>query len=271
MFNLRLCCLTVVLATFVAVAPASGQVGGAMAQDLPVRPASSAPAPVAAYNWTGLYVGGQVGFNWQTGPWVVGVEVEASFGEVRKGVTWIDPDINPFTDASGLVVTKRIGSTVESLGSVAVRAGRAWDRSLVYVKGGAAWARDFYRAFNLDLPSEPLLASARDTRWGWMAGIGYEHALWDKWSARIEYDYLGLGDKRSPPSGSGRRAGDAGVRYPAEHLAGQAGHQLPFLRHLTPGPVWFAAVWSGETPMTRFILPGPAPHRRAAPPSRDQS
>lgn len=31
---------------------------------------------------------------------------------------------------------KRTGTTVENLGTVALRAGHAWDRSLVYVKGG---------------------------------------------------------------------------------------------------------------------------------------
>ena len=34
--------------------------------------------------------GGQVGYNWQTGSWVLGAEAQASGTHIRKG--WVDPD-----------------------------------------------------------------------------------------------------------------------------------------------------------------------------------
>jgi outer membrane immunogenic protein len=187
------------------------------------------PAAVApAYNWTGFYlgahagyawadkqyflpagadldgataeggiVGAQAGFNWQTGRWVLGAEVQASWSHLRKGVPYVEPsNIRFFTDLSGLVNNVRIGTTVENLGSVAGRLGYAWDRLLVYGKGGGAWADDLYRTFNRDLPGEPLLASARDTRWGWMVGAGLEYGLTANWSAKIEFDYFDFGKDR---------------------------------------------------------------------------
>jgi len=196
--------------------------GAANAADLQVKkPVYKAPPPVAVYDWTGFYVGGhagyawthknwrnpsgvdlvgytaegviggvQGGYNWQTGPWVIGVEVQSSWGQVRTGAVWIDPEVDP------VAPLKRTGTTVENLGTVALRAGHAWDRSLIYVKGGAAWAYEVYRLFNASVPGEPLLASATDTRWGWMVGVGYEYAFAGNWSAKIEYDYLGLGTER---------------------------------------------------------------------------
>jgi outer membrane immunogenic protein len=186
--------------------------------------------PVAPYDWTGFYVGGhggyawtqkewrlptgatiadyradgwiggvQGGFNWQTGTWVIGVEAQASFGKVRKGVSWTEPDPEPWTEPDPQprpVTSKRIGTTVENLGTIAARFGHAFDRSLVYVKGGGAWAYDLYRAFDIGLPGAPLIASATHTRWGWMAGIGYEYAFLGNWSAKIEFDYLGFGSQR---------------------------------------------------------------------------
>lgn len=203
----------------------------AIAADLPLK---ARPAPVVApiYNWTGFYVGGhggyawtgktwettsgiglvsytaedwvyggQAGFNWQTGPWVLGVEAQASFGRVREGASWVDPEPDPWVDPEPDPVRRRVarprnGTTVEHLGTIAGRFGYAVDRSLFFVKGGAAWAHDVYRAFNAEAPGAPLLASGSDTRWGWMVGLGYEYAFLGNWSVKIEYDYLGFSTER---------------------------------------------------------------------------
>ena len=107
---------------------------------------------------------------------------------LARGSTPLTPD--------DIVTRRRIGTTVEHLGTIALRLGHAWDRSLLYVKGGAAWAHNVYRAFNIGKPGEPLIASGSDTRWRFMLGIGYEYAFLGNWSVKIEYDYLGFGDER---------------------------------------------------------------------------
>jgi outer membrane immunogenic protein len=213
--------------------------GSASAAEPPPAPAP-APYPVAPpvyrpliYNWTGFYIGAhlgggwtrahwrdgvtgldisshnnggfigglQGGYNWNSLDWLVGVEVQSSWGSISNGADWIDP-IDP------IFPRKRTGSTIENIGTVAVRVGRTWDRSLFYVKGGAAWAYEVYDLFVATATTTPLLGSASITRGGWMAGVGFEYAFLDNWSAKIEYDYLAFGTERVTVFGAGNRSFD---------------------------------------------------------------
>ena len=93
----------------------AGFVGPASAADLAARPYTKAPpAPAGFYNWTGFYIGanggygwgsassyaipggiptshdpsgglagGQIGYNWQTGPWVYGLEADGDWANIR--------------------------------------------------------------------------------------------------------------------------------------------------------------------------------------------
>ena len=62
---------------------------------------------------------------------------------------------------------------------------------------------------------------------GHSVGVGYEYAFLGNWSAKIEFDYLGSGEKRitlvSVPGGHTA----AGIRRAAGHRAGQSRRQLP--------------------------------------------
>ena len=136
----------------------------------------------------------QAGYNWQSGRWVLGIEAQTSWSHLRKGLPYVEQD--NIVSPSGPVTRGRIGTTVENLGSVAGRVGYAWDRLLVYGKGGGAWTNDLYRNFNADLPGEPLLYRATHTRWGWMAGAGLEYGLTPNWSAKVEYDYFDFSTER---------------------------------------------------------------------------
>ncbi len=84
---------------------------------------------------------------------------------------------------------------VDALGTVAGRLGIASDRTLFYAKAGGAWTRDKY---DVELTSAilPPTANASETRWGWMAGVGLEHAFAGNWSAKIEYNHMDLGTRR---------------------------------------------------------------------------
>ena len=66
--------------------------------------------------------------------------------------------------------------------------GYAWDRFLLYVKGGGAWERDDYAVliggFNL--------ATVAETRGGWTLGLGGEYAFLDFITGFIEYDFYGM-------------------------------------------------------------------------------
>jgi outer membrane immunogenic protein len=80
---------------------------------------------------------------------------------------------------------------VEGVGTIAARLGVAFDRVLVYGKGGAAWASDKY-SFTSVTPTLLPTFNGSETRWGWMVGAGLEYAFYDNWSAKIEYNYLGF-------------------------------------------------------------------------------
>ena len=77
------------------------------------------------------------------------------------------------------------------MGTVAARLGWAFDRLLIYGKGGAAWTNDSWQMLLL-MTDKPLLFSTNELRWGWMAGVGVEYAFTDSWSAKIEYNHMDL-------------------------------------------------------------------------------
>jgi outer membrane immunogenic protein len=84
-----------------------------------------------------------------------------------------------------------IGTETQWTSTVAGRVGAAFDRLLIYGKGGAAFARD--RSTFTDLAGNS--ASNATTRTGWTAGVGLEYGIAANWSAKIEYDYLSFGSQ----------------------------------------------------------------------------
>lgn len=199
-----------IAAAFGLVAPS------ASAADLAVPPAPAPVAPVvsapeAIYNWTGFYIGGDLGAgfahsSWSdpfsglrdrfnTGPgFIGGGEVGANY-QWKMLVVGVEGDFN----WTGLGLK---GSGSDSLGdsintntqwtsTVTGRVGAAFDRLLVYGKGGAAFAQD--QSGFTDLAGNS--ASNTFTRTGWTAGLGLEYGITRNWSAKLEYDYLAFGSE----------------------------------------------------------------------------
>jgi outer membrane immunogenic protein len=84
-----------------------------------------------------------------------------------------------------------INTDTQWTSTVTGRIGAAFDRLLVYGKGGVAFAHDN------DSLNDVFGGSASDnfTRTGWTAGAGLEYAFAQNWTAKIEYDYLGFGNE----------------------------------------------------------------------------
>jgi len=189
---------------------ALGAAAPAMAADLAARPYTKAPPMVqAAYDWSGFYiglnggggtsrkcwdiagfsegchdatggtVGGQVGYRWQTGPVVFGVEAQGN---------WAD-----FTgdNVSLAFPGDRNRTKIDAFGLFTGQVGYAWSNALLYVKGGAAVVDDKYTI--VTNPGSALLASSSETRWGGVVGIGFEYGFAPNWSAGVEYDHMFLG------------------------------------------------------------------------------
>jgi outer membrane immunogenic protein len=173
-----------------------------LAADLP-RPAYKAPpflSPAPAFSWTGFYIGPHVGYGWsrfgadgagdvsargilggaqagynyQIGQFVLGIEGEYSWADVKHE----DPLFG------GTLTLKN-----DYFATAAARLGYAFDRSLVYAKVGAAWTRDKWDGDD----GAGGTVTATSNRSGWLLGAGLEYAVWDNFSVKIEYDYMKFG------------------------------------------------------------------------------
>ena len=65
---------------------------------------------------------------------------------------------------------------------------------LLYGKGGWAWVGQSNSNVSVTSPAGtfPTSISSNSTLGGWTAGVGVEWAFAGNWSARAEYDYMGL-------------------------------------------------------------------------------
>ena len=132
-------------------------------------------------------VGGQFGCDYQFAPtWVVGIEGAASGGNISKTTTFATTVAEPGDD------TATFRSTTDFLASITGRIGYAFDRWLVYGKGGVALVGDRYHAQDVD---GFYFFDATENRIGWTAGAGVEWAFTPEWSVKLEYDYYGFGTK----------------------------------------------------------------------------
>jgi outer membrane immunogenic protein len=169
----------------------------ATAADLPARPYVKAPAYAPqAYNWSGFYVGvnggygfgtssftdtnnfdvngglvgGTVGYNWQVGQGVFGLEGDGDWSDIKGSTTTGCPGCETRNDW---------------LATFRGRAGYAFDRVLPYVTGGLA-AGDI-KAITPGFPG------IDNDRVGWTVGGGLEFAIAGPWTAKLEYLYVDLG------------------------------------------------------------------------------
>lgn len=198
-------------------------VGSAAAADLPARyPVKAPPVVAPVFTWTGFYIGGfvggawtdgdvsaydrspipfvanrgwgysndssfigggTVGINWQPvgSPWVLGLEGEIGYLSLSGSA------YNPL--ATTLYATSSVG---DWYGVIAGRLGYAWDRVLLYAKGGAA----FVNVENT-IVGPTFAVSASETKATWAVGGGLEWAFDQNWSIKAEYLYLGLNDTQT--------------------------------------------------------------------------
>ncbi len=187
----------------------------AMAADLGVRPApayKAPPAPVAyGYNWTGIYIGGNVGGGWGRKCWTYDPlattegchDVSGFLGGGQIGANY---QVNQFVfgvEASGdwanltgsnvstLFTSFTNNTKVDGILMATARLGLAWDAALLYVKGGAAWVHDKY----WEVSAGVTQYNASEWRTGWTVGGGIEYMFTPNWSVAAEYDYIGLGTR----------------------------------------------------------------------------
>ncbi|VTZ21453.1 Outer membrane immunogenic protein [Methylocella tundrae] len=168
--------------------------------------------PVPIFTWTGVYIGGQIGYAWgktnsnigdafgdyaafstnnsgviggahvgynlQLSQFVVGLEGDVDGSSMSKSISGV---------VGGVPTT--VSSNMSVQGSIRGRVGYAWDRVLLYATGGVAFAGvggTIYGPFGGQV-------SSSSTRVGWTVGGGLEYAVTNNWSIRAEYRYAQFG------------------------------------------------------------------------------
>jgi outer membrane immunogenic protein len=207
----RSLCLSLGLATSLALGLSLPGAIAAHASDMPARAPAYYKAPPAAqsYDWTGFYlglnggyargrtswsdpaagtdsgrfntngglIGGQLGYNWQTGPLVLGVETDGDWMNIKGSTAGV-----------GTVCANDGGGSCQTqqswLGTTRARVGYAFDRWLPYITGGAAYG---------NVQAVQPTGTSTDTKLGWAAGAGLEYGINRNWSAKVEYLHVDLG------------------------------------------------------------------------------
>ncbi|ALK08633.1 outer membrane protein [Blastochloris viridis] len=186
--------------------------GTASAADLSSRRYAPVQAPTAyAFNWTGFYLGGNVGYGWGTNDWTapswsagkLNTDFDGFVGGGQLGFNYQMGNIvlGLQGDISGSNLEGKVygfdGEELKNeatwLASITARVGYAVDRALFYVKGGAAWT-DLDSTF-VDGAGDVWKKSK--TRDGWTVGAGVEYAFAPNWTTFVEYDYYDFGNKNT--------------------------------------------------------------------------
>ncbi len=193
----------------------------ALAADLPKRTVTpTAPAPI--FSWTGAYagitlgaiVGSQkagdidyyddsttrfggaaggvtLGYNFQAGNLVYGVEADYSFTSASWEKDWI---------SSGEI--SRNDSRLNGFGTVRARIGAlVTPTTLLYVTGGLAVGTVAFNGYH-NVDSTPERSKFSGFKFGWTAGAGIEQALGNNLSVKLEALYLDLGKVKGNDNGS---------------------------------------------------------------------
>jgi outer membrane immunogenic protein len=230
----------------------------ALAADLGARTYTKAPAMVnRVYNWTGFYIGGNVGYGWGENNTdfnflpsaalfgannaSLGVNSRGVIGGVQLGynmqigitVIGFETDIQGAgisgsatkqpTFLSGALIPGASMVTDQKLSWFGTSRGRlgftVTPELLVYGTGGAAYgqAKTTGNASFLLGGGFDDPAALSQTKLGWTAGAGTEWMFARNWSAKFEYLYVDLGTTSAIGLDSDAPASGSGVRYTWKH------------------------------------------------------
>jgi outer membrane immunogenic protein len=151
------------------------------------------PLAEGCHDATGATAGGQIGYRWQAGTWVFGLEGQGNWADFKGSNTSL-----------ALLVPTENESKINAFGLITGQIGYAWNNVLLYVKGGAAVTSDKYRGF--DIATGLLVDSAKETRWGGAVGAGLEFGFAPNWSLGVEYNHLFMSDRDVDFTASGNFA-----------------------------------------------------------------
>lgn len=201
------------IATLISSAQADGPYRKSSLKDAP----DAYPAQV---NWSGIYIGGHLGGAWSdtgytstTGVVVdLSQEAQSVIGGGQLGLRYQSGGLVLGAEVSYsgasldsrdvLFGVERFSSSINGMWLVTGQVGWAWDRSLLYVKGGWASADVDFDIFHVGSGRH---ASSGGRENGWVIGAGWEYAMGSGWSIGLEYNHIqiDIGDHVMTPGGLG--------------------------------------------------------------------
>ena len=160
------------------------------------------------------------GWNWQTGPWVYGIEVSLDAANLKRPVP---STIAGFGYADVDPAFNIVRAKTDLYGSLRARIGYSFDRYLIYGTFGLTGANARFLANYPDLDAGGQTTARREVGYlGFTLGAGIQYAVTDTLALGIDYRYIDLGGSRRFLLGS--VPGDAGG--PVTTRASFASNQL---------------------------------------------
>jgi len=159
----------------------SSKVVSAYANGISFSPGSYSSSPTN----TGFIGGGQIGYNWQRGNLVYGLEADISgLSKGSQSVFLRGKDSTTLKTKINWLATfrGRLGVTLAS-------------NTMAYATGGLAVGGVDNSQLDSSSPTNQNVAQDKSTRTGWVVGGGVEHMLARNWTVRLEGLYVDLGSK----------------------------------------------------------------------------
>lgn len=155
-------------------------------------------SPFVPISQSGLLIGGQAGYNWQSGIIVIGIETDIQYRNTSNDSRFLFPNElglagQPF--GSEADDATRFSSGQKWFGTLRGRVGVTADSVLYYTTGGLAYGEVKHAYSEAIYPGQIInrSISASAAKVGWTVGAGAEAKLWGNWSAGMEYLYVDLG------------------------------------------------------------------------------
>jgi len=194
-----------------------------LAADMAVK--APPPPPMPVFSWTGFYIGANIGGAWSNNRWndtlfltnfnnnnngvfIGGGQIGGNYqiGQFVIGGEW-DFDWAANNNNSTGVFIPGVGNIVVTnnnrwITTVAARFGWAIDHWLLYGKAGGGWVgsnnvniTNLTTGVSFNCGTFSGFTNCGNNTGGWLVGAGFEYAFTNNWTVKVEYDYLGLGNR----------------------------------------------------------------------------
>jgi outer membrane immunogenic protein len=150
----------------------------------------------------GVLVGGQVGYNWVASSTLFGFEADLqSLSGNNNSASLVSAVPTPLFPGFPVNQTATVSTKLDFLGTVRARVGYLWGPSfLVYVTGGLAYGETKINSSIAQSVVEPGalgpysgVGTDSEVRFGGTIGAGLEWMVFQHWSVKAEYLFVGLG------------------------------------------------------------------------------